>query len=856
MPTLVNGCGTWYCGKRRIHRVKARCSQCGAFVELDSYDTTLCFVILMIPIVPLSQKRILESCPACRQHRVVKLKDWEASKAKSFNSILEKLRANPDDRETIQVSLGLATAYQDEKLFDKLADVLAGQRTQDPEIQAQIGSAYEYFSRWSDAEGAYSRSLNVDPRDDTRERLAVCLLKQNRPEEAAGHVRHVFDSKDPDKAWLVFWLVEGFMARGMHEQALTVMDARDQMYPDLAKSKVYRKQRQTAEKNRATGKPIHSAYLAESAKTGFREGSRLGFKWPKYVALAIFLGLIALYLGVALYRGENQRVYLVNGWTKPYTVKINGEAHQLQPGAAKKIDVSEGKVSVDWPEGGDGEQKVTIETSFWSRPFKRPVFVINPDRTAFLEWDETVYADKPIDPEHSQEFRAGKILHEFKEVDYEFEPFPAQIQAKRGSQITKTRVGLVQIAATAGDRIFRAISLLQPGEVPAYLKRLVQLDPTDAVALAVLSSTLPPAEAIEFLRTRLSDRPIRVEWHRRYQHLMEVTQPAKDLRPEYRKLIEETQHSADAVYLLARLEDGPESDKLCEEAASANPPSVMACAGLSFRCVSRGDFDQAVSWAAKAHDLAPADAMCQQYYVDALLAAGKWPQLLKATQPQPGSWLSRYLPARLTALVATGEHAAAEAEISRATPRGAGQLTPAEAQLTAQLRLTFELMLAEVKRDRAKYLELSAQLATRDQFTESLLRGDYKSAAAASEPTAPIPINLSRNWEQEATRVGLLYLAGAKAKDAAFAETQWTRFAEALGRGDRDARNVSAVANGPKPLDLTTVRNATIQPSLKRIILAALARKFPEHAKQLDSLAAKLDFERDKVSLCLRYLTE
>src|SRR5262245_14771601 len=402
MPTLINGCGTWYCGKRRIHRVKTGCSHCGAFAELESYDTTLYFVIFMVPIVPLGQKRILESCPSCQRHKIVKLKDWEAGKAKAFNSILEKLQANADDRETIQMALGLATVYQDEMLFDKLADVLAGHRTDDAEIQAQLGAAYEYFSRWPDAEAAYRRSLAVQDSDDTRERLAVCLLKQERPEEADNHVKHVFESKDPEKAWLVFWLVEGFMAKGMHEQALAVMDVRDEMFPKLARTKDYQKQRATAEKNKESSKPIRSSYLAESAKTGFREGSGLGFQWPRYVAAAVLLGLIALYLGIAIYRGQNRPVYLVNGWTKPYTVKVNGESHQLQPGSHRRIEISEGEVTVDWPEGGDGEQKVTIETSFFGRPFHHPVFVLNPDRTAIVEWDETVYSSTPVNPEHPQ----------------------------------------------------------------------------------------------------------------------------------------------------------------------------------------------------------------------------------------------------------------------------------------------------------------------------------------------------------------------------------------------------------------------------------------------------------------------
>ena len=856
MPTLINGCGTWYCGKRRIHRVKAPCSQCGGFVELESYDTTLYFVIVMIPIIPLGQKRILESCPACQRHKIVSLKQWEAGKAKAFNSILEKLQANPDDRETIQMSLGLATVYQDEKLFDKLADKLAGHRTDDAEIQAQLGSAYEYFSRWSDAEDAYSRSLKVEPSDETRERLAVCLLKQNRPEEAAGRVRHIFDSKDPEKAWLIFWLVEGFMAKGMHEQALAVMDVRDQMYPDLAKSKDYLKQRKTAEKHKATGKPIQSAYLAESAKTGFREGSGLGFKWPRYVAVAIFLGLIALYLGSAIYRGENRRVYLVNGWTKAYTVKVNGESHQLQPGQAKKIEVSEGEVTVDWPEGGDGEQKATIETSFWSRPFKRPVFVLNPDRVALLEWDETVYSATAVDPKNPQEFRAGKLLQEFKDVDYEFEPFPAQLQAKAGSQITKTRVGMIQVAGTE-DRVFRAMGALKPDEVPAYLKRLVQLDPSDTLALTAVTSMTPPAEAIEFLRTRLGDRPLRVEWHRTYQYLTEVTEPDKDLRPEYRKLIDETKRSPDAVYLLARLEEGAESDKLYLEAATANPPSAMACAGLSFRFLTRGDFDNAVVWGVKAHELIPTDPGIQQRYINALLAAGKWPDLLKATAPRPGVETPIYLQARLTAFVATGENGAAEGEIARvSTPRVMGQMTPAGQELINQLRLSFEILLAEARRDRTKYLELSAKMTAKDLFTDNILRGNHKGAAAAIAPNRPVPVNSARDWEQEATRVGLLYLAGLKAKDAEFADSQWKRFAESLGRGDRDARYFAAVVSGKQPLDLSRAKTANLQPTLKRVVLAALARKFPEQAKELDPLAKKLDFERDDVSLCLRYVTE
>src|SRR5215468_4500572 len=101
MPTVINGIGTWYYGKRRIYRRRGVCGFCNRLGELDSYDTTLYVVVFFMPLVPLGQKRILDACPSCRRHRVLPLKTWEASKAADIDRLLEKLKENPDDRDTI-----------------------------------------------------------------------------------------------------------------------------------------------------------------------------------------------------------------------------------------------------------------------------------------------------------------------------------------------------------------------------------------------------------------------------------------------------------------------------------------------------------------------------------------------------------------------------------------------------------------------------------------------------------------------------------------------------------------------------------------------------------------------------------
>src|SRR5262245_4142592 len=152
MPSVVEGIGTWYYGKHRVHRRKDVCSFCNAVGELASYDTTLYFVVFFIPLFPLGRKRVLEECPYCKKHRVLPLAKWEEAKEADTARMLEALRHDPDDRQTILGALGLAAQYQDETLFNKLAGTLAEHRKEDAAIQAQLGYGYSYFVRYPEAE--------------------------------------------------------------------------------------------------------------------------------------------------------------------------------------------------------------------------------------------------------------------------------------------------------------------------------------------------------------------------------------------------------------------------------------------------------------------------------------------------------------------------------------------------------------------------------------------------------------------------------------------------------------------------------------------------------------------------------
>src|SRR5262249_3156437 len=96
MPSTVNGCGTWYYGKRNLQQYQGECRACKRTTTLTSYDPTLWVVVVMIPIIPLGKKRIVEQCSSCTRHVAMPLKDYEMA-AGRVTALGAEYRKNPTD---------------------------------------------------------------------------------------------------------------------------------------------------------------------------------------------------------------------------------------------------------------------------------------------------------------------------------------------------------------------------------------------------------------------------------------------------------------------------------------------------------------------------------------------------------------------------------------------------------------------------------------------------------------------------------------------------------------------------------------------------------------------------------------
>jgi tetratricopeptide (TPR) repeat protein len=840
MPTVVHGIGTWYYGKRHIHTRQGTCEFCGNTAELSSYDTTLFFVVVFVPLLPLARKRILEQCACCQKHRVLSLARWQEAKATDAARVLDNLHHHPNDRQTMLDAIRFVQAYQDEPLFDELIVPLTDAHRGDAVIQAQLGEAYAYFARWPQAEAAYRASLAVEDHEFVRERVAWALLKQGRPQDAAPLLQHILDQKIEAGAGMIYYLVNGYQAEGRHDEALALMDQRDAAFPQFVGSKAYVKQRKLSTRHRGTEKRIASAALAEGGKTGYRAGNWTA-RLPGWIALFLLLGAVGAYLGSAWWIGQARKVFLVNGTGRPYTVVIEGTAHTLPAQTATPLRMPEGELEVTFRDAPPGLDPVRcrIETSFWTRPFAGHTFVVNPDRAALVVQEETVYTAAAPPPGRRPQLHLGQGFYHFSGLDYEFTEFPRTLSVKGGGTVTKTRVALGPNLPPEA-RLVLMLQHLSGQEQVDFCKRLLLLDPGNTLFLYWLSSRLPPEPMLTLFQAHLDDRPPLIDWHRAYQSLMEKAHPETDLRPRYQKLLADTKGHADAIYLLGRVEPDPdEADKLFRQAADAAVPSGHAMYALGYRALTEARFADASRWFAKSLARVSDKAVFRHVYHEALLAQGDYERLLRELQKDtevPG--------AKIVALTEIAKVHAIQGHLEEARSAVASvvQLYPEEDRQVGQRML--EANLCCWQNDLKGYLKSASAEPGPPSFPLVFLQGKLKEAAALAPQT---------DYEAAVCHA-LVYLGATRSGAKGLAQEQWQALLADLAQGGREERQLGDLLAGRKPLTPRAAQRLLIVPRQSRVFLLVIAQRLGEQSKEVVDLARRLDYHRDPISLCLRGL--
>jgi tetratricopeptide (TPR) repeat protein len=853
MPHTINGIGTWYYGKDNVVTRNDRCEFCGKYGELKSYDTTLYFVVVFIPLIPMGRKRIIDQCPSCRRHRAAKLSEWEKRKA---DVILEKTQAWQADRgnkEKAFAALGSTIGFSDRESFKQLAPVVDDAFKRDADAQIFLGDAYDHFGDYATAESAFRAAMANRPDEDSREALARFFIRRTRPADAAPLLAHIVPHRKRDRAGHLLALAETYQAVGDHESAFQIVDETGTAFADLLSDPAYERVRRSVTKYRGTNKIIKSAGL----KGAGREGAGGRTSWLARNSGFALLGAVALiafaiYLSMAFARGKHT-VILVNGTPQPYSVDINGRKFPIPALGHRSVELAEGTLRVSVPDRAGKIEPATLDmrTSFWRRPFNKRVMVINPDRIGVVYWEQTEYGDTHSGSREHDRYYVGDVLYNLDSVDYVFEPFPHSISGDDNTKsIKKTRLDMVREAGAEFPTGLKEVA----GEAAAkqWARRFAVLSDDEKEGLGAVADILTPAEQIDFIRAHLADRPIRINWHRAYQELVTHEQPAYDVTAEYKGMLAKEPNDPSLMYLVARtLNDGDEAAAMFRKAGESSPPCAFAWYGLWYDAMSLGDFDRALSHIRAARKISPDEAGFGAAEAETLTALGKpaEAQALVASLDKGPEPDRETLIREIHLLVAKGDVPAARTRIDQfCTHLSTKYHAPPEA--VARVRSNLEVALYYSIGDASAYHKAVAAATDKTGYAQLQLALFDAQPEAAQKALAAIETAQPLEYM-------LVFVCAANKGNATIADPAWAKAVELMkSKGPRRERVFAAELAKASPPSDQSLRNWAAEPLERAIVLTALGLKYPQKRADYFAMARKLNYSNRSPSRLIAQVTK
>lgn len=554
--------------------------------------------------------------------------------------------------------------------------------------------------------------------------------------------------------------------------------------------------------------------------------------WAIITSLAILLMVLSV---VAIVRGRT--LFLVNGLDRPYEVEINGESFKLLPLKHQKIKLREGEILVQIAEPGFSPFTAEIKTPFWARLLNNRTFIINPDGTAVLMWEKMPYFYDSITPDPSRgeqydyRYYAGKVFWEFRNIDYVFTDFPEKVETKvikralsreRLSLVAKYDPSLVVNDLVAEDDIESLVS---------WSIHQLENDPLNSVYLYYLKAYYPAEDLLAFVRQKLEERPVLVDWHRFYQEHMYKTTPEHDLVAEYTAYLAKEPGDSSLQYLLGRaMEDPFESEKIYLQSVENDSPSPYGYYGLAFLLTSRGEFAEANRYLEKALALMPEILDFTWLEKELMWALGKYDELLARVEEQ-----GKIQPYNIDLVTESICLYAAKGELNYALYSIEDfmvLINDGTAEGHDSLNRYLQAVTAYAGGEVDEYLELLSTVdRERFAFEISLTSGQLADAMSVLDQVEHV----------SETEYLLLYIAAKNQSEEEMAESSLQKALEML-KDSPEERYFAACLTGSAEPAPDKITHLAMSPYDKSIILTALGLKYPQHSSQFFALADKLNY--------------
>lgn len=837
MPHVINGIGTWYYGKRNAFEELGVCPECNRQGRLRSYETTLFFTVVFIPVIPLGGKMVLNECPACKKHRVMPLKKYRQAVLETLSAKIAAVQAAPRDTDLLADALGAAAGLRNREVFQGL---LPHAERAAPLPDALLEILAEGHLTFGEVEAAERRLRERIARPDNqaaRERLGHLLLGTGRIREADEVLSSGSVTCHPA---LLRLLIEGYRKQQDKEAALRTLDRLARQMPSLAEDKEIVRLRKDIERGRKPGNLLDVHRPPSADGSGRDLGGRLALASPVLVT-ALVLGLHAF---MSLRDQSGAEVWFVNGLDRPYTVRVQDQVINLPPFRPVAVRLAEGDWRIEPQANAAGipPETVSHRTGYWSRPFKRDVLVVNPDRCAVLLFDRVQYGHGQ-GQEQKTRARTGDVLYQCGRQHYCFRDPEKSILTQSVSGETRTWLHL----PTAGENVPDIAHWLEDGagqgQGVRHALRRAALDPDDEDWLEAALAEATPEEAERELRLGLDARPVRVGWHRVHQNREMAEGRTARVRAEYARLSAANPKDAELRYLAMRLEEGSPA---FEEVETLGPkPIGYGWDAACHRLLTVGRFEEAEALALRAVAARPGVRMFEDNLIECAQATGRLEPALQIARKRllvnPESLEHARLMMRL--LLRDGQAGEVDKVHLRNRELLSSRMEPGPFKFARQ---TMDWDLACLRADTNQCVKIAAQCEDHQvKMRTALCIGDAAGAVALLDQDDQLEQGLSRL---------LAHIVAGRRGDIALAERQWAAGLTAL-RGMPGAEEILAHLQGGGPEDAEWLRMQPMDTDLKRILLTAFGLRHPAHREASLALARRLNYSLEFPWLVIRDAT-
>lgn len=506
----------------------------------------------------------------------------------------------------------------------------------------------------------------------------------------------------------------------------------------------------------------------------------------------------------------------------------HGEVLELAPEKLQTVPLGEGRHRLMLElEGATARPvEVAITGNVFERLLGGRVYLLNLDAAAPIVWEETIYGPPGQSPPATPgRVALGEVLV-FERVDEVFAPFPDD--APEGPRV---RIGL---APGEPAHLLGALAPAQRGALGAlrYAEHHLHRTPDDDALLGLYVRAARQdhaAAGAAFLASRLSERPVRVQWHRAHQDLRRAAGEAEALREEYAAACAKEPDNSALLALSARLAESPDQALAgYRQALALDANDPFAHYGVAVHLFRRAEYPAARTAIDAACQARPRDANFANLRFLVRCGQREWAllasELERALKAAPTSFpvLQRYL----EALVAAGQSDLAREASQRYRQRLSDRDDPRQLALLASLSLHGLEKRWDDLRGGLPQLK-DEVLRVRLAFQVALGSGKPAEAGEAKGPS-------------ESLQLALAWTLAAKAEAEAKASRQ--RLGELLSKSEGAWPALGSVLESG---DSVALSKLALSPDDKACALYLLAADSPPEARgPLLDLAARYDLGR------------